>query len=35
MDDLNKINPDKVRLLLAEANALLAIFTSIGKSLKL
>jgi four helix bundle protein len=35
IDDLNKINPDKVKLLLAESNALLAIFTSIGKSLKL
>jgi four helix bundle protein len=35
IDDLKKIESDKVRLLLAEAIELLAIFTSIGKKLKL
>jgi len=34
VDDLNKIDPRKVKLILEEANVLLAIFTSIGKSLK-
>jgi four helix bundle protein len=33
--DLNRINPGKVQLLLVEANEILAIFTSIGKKLKL
>jgi len=33
--DLNKIDPGRVQLLLLEANEILAIFTSIGKSLKL
>jgi four helix bundle protein len=35
IDDLNRIDPGKVKLLLAEAIELLAIFTSVCKSLKL
>ena len=33
--DLNRIDSKKIQLILAEANEILAIFTSIGKKLKL
>ncbi len=33
--DLNWIDPEKIQLILTEANEILAIFTSIGKGLKL
>ena len=35
IDDLKKIDPSKIKLIVEEANELLAIFTSIGKTLKL
>jgi len=35
ISDLNRIDSGKVQLILAEANEILAIFTSIGKKLKL
>jgi four helix bundle protein len=33
--DLNQVGSEKIQLILAEANEILAIFTSIGKKLKL